>query len=78
MDEYKTLNQRERSALTELIRDYFINYRMNKMSYTEMEQLASEIHTYFPGESKSSYFNYEVKLIKGKERLRASGKIVDK
>lgn len=74
----KKLNQRERTVILDLIRDYFINFRMNKMSYVEMEKLAEEIQRYFPEEEKSAYYQYELKVLKGKERYRATGKIVDK
>lgn len=76
--ELKTLNSKERIVMLDLIRDHFVNFCNNKMSYDAMDQIADEICHHFNGEKKILYFNRSIKILKNKERMRASGKLVDK
>lgn len=80
----KTLSSREENVLLSYIKNHFVLKCCNKMSYEEMESLAQEIQTYFPGEDESTYFKKEIRNYTEKktggsyERVKACGKIYSK
>lgn len=75
----KTLTPRERFILLNLIVDYFINFRQNKMPFEDMKHITSEIVRYFDGELETTYLYTECKIGKdGCSRQRLSGKLANK
>lgn len=75
----KTLNPRECSVLTDLIKNHFINHCNCRMTYDDMERLSEEIVQYFPGEEKFVYFKKEMRIMKDNStRFRPTGKLPNK